>query len=201
MLLRGGAIRLGRWRVFSGTALALVTGLAAVLLSGCGASSTIDPVARAATVSNAAPGYRATFSMRIGIPVLPTPLSATGSGRFDIRDHTGTLNLAMNLGSIPQAAQALGSSTLRLEEIVNRLTVYLKFPSAITSRTAAFHGKPWLKINVAQAEQGLGLGGLSALANNPTSSDPSQFLRYLRGSSGNVTKVGTGTVDGFQTTH
>jgi hypothetical protein len=109
--------------------------------------------------------------------------------------------MAMNLAAIPQAAKALGSSTLRMEEIENRLTIYIKLPPAITSRSAAFHGKPWLKINLARAWQGLGIGGLSALANNPSSNDPSQFLRYLRGSSGNVTKVGTATVDGFRTTH
>jgi hypothetical protein len=46
----------------------------------------------------------------------------------------------------------------------------------------------------------VGIPGLSSLLSNPTSSDPSQFLRYLRATSGGVTKVGTQTVDGFQTT-
>jgi hypothetical protein len=37
--------------------------------------------------------------------------------------------------------------------------------------------------------------------NNPASSDPTQLLRYLQAASGNVTKVGSESVDGFQTTH
>lgn len=159
----------------------------------------IDPVAKAATISNQAPGLRMNMLMRISSAALPAPITGTGSGSFNTVAHSGTFNLTMNFGAIPQVAQALGTSDLRIDEIVDGLTVYLKLPAAL-SRAPALHGKPWVKINLASAANALGVSGLSSLFNNPTSTDPSQLLRYLRATSGDVHKVGTQSVDGFQTT-
>jgi hypothetical protein len=185
-----------------GIGLVVAAALSGSLIAGCGSSSVsgvVDPVARAATVSNHAPGERIKLLMHLSTPALPTPIVATGDGAFDVANRSGSFNLAMNFGNIPQLTQVLGSSTIRIQEIVNGLTIYLKLPEAL-SRNPALHGKPWLKINLATIGQSVGVPGLSSLLSNPTSSDPSQFLRYLRATSGGVTKVGTQTVDGFQTT-
>jgi hypothetical protein len=171
-------------------------------LAGCGSSTVanvVDPVAKAATVSNQASGMRMTMTMRLTVPGLPTPIAATGQGAFNTPRHSGSFTLNMDFSSIPQVTQVLGTSTLRLQELISGTTVYLKFPSALTSKVAAFR-KPWLKIDLVRAASAAGIPGLGSLTSSPASSDPSQFLRYLRAESGHVTKVGTATVDGRQTT-
>lgn len=180
-----------------------ICGAAGLGVAGCGSSTVtnvIDPVAKAATISNRAPGMRMNMLMRISSAALPVPITGTGSGSVNTVGHTGTFDLTMNFGSIPQVAQALGTSNLRIDEILDGLNIYLKLPAALTSRAPTLHGKPWMKINLASAGKALGVSGLSSLFNNPTSTDPSQMLRYLRATSGGVHKVGTQTVDGFQTT-
>lgn len=171
-----------------------------IALGGCGAGNAIDPVARAAAVSNRSPGMRMMLSIRLRAPVLPAPVTGTGTGTFDTVARSGTVNLVMDFGNIPQVAQLLGSSTLRIQEIVDGLDVYLKVPSS-PAGSSGLHGKPWARINVASAAQSAGIPGVSSLLSNPTSSDPSEILRYLRAASGGVTKVGSESVDGFHTTH
>ena len=68
-----------------------------------------------------------------------------------------------------------------------------------TSKIPTF-SKPWLKVNLAQAASAAGIPGLSSLASNPASTDPSQLLQYLRAVSGTVTKVGSESVNVVQTT-
>jgi hypothetical protein len=162
-------------------------------------SGVVDPVAKAATVSNQAPGARMNFSLHLKTPLLPSPIVGNGSGTFDFVGHSGSLNLTIDLGSIPQVTQLLGASKLQIQEIIDRLDVYLKLPAALAHNPAS-HGKPWVKISLAKAAHAAGIQGLSDLLNNPSSSDPSQFLRYLAATSGKVTKVGSQSVDGFQTT-
>jgi hypothetical protein len=191
--LRGGR----RSRLVSAT-VAVAAGAAAIALAGCGASSTIDPVAQAATTSNQASGYRLKMALAISVPGAAT-VSATGTGVYDTRDRAGSLALDMNLGNNPQIAQALGSSTLHVDELEKGLAVYIKMPPAIAAKLPG--GKPWMKIDLGKAASAAGIPGLSALASNPVSGNPSQVLQYLRAVSGGVNKVGTETVDGVQTTH
>jgi hypothetical protein len=189
--------RIGRW----GSAAALLAA-GATAISGCGTSSTIDPVAQAATQSTSAPGYRMTMSMTIGSAQLPAPMTATGSGRFQTRNHAGQMSMTMSLGALannPAVRQALGGSTLRLDEVVDHLTVYMRMPAALTSKLPG--GKPWLKLDLAKAGTAMGMPGLGALANNPAGSDPGQMLGYLRASSGHFQDLGKGEIDGVQTTH
>lgn len=190
-----------RRRVLGAVLVAAVCGPAAVGLGGCGASNTntIDPVARAAYVSTSSSGFRMTFSMRMSSPALPAPIKATGVGAFDVPAHSGSLNLEMNLGNIPEAQQVLGASTLRMQELIKGLTVYMKLPTALTRRASV--GRPWLKIDLAKVASSAGVPGLSSLVNNPASGDPSQILGYLRETSGSVTNLGTEAVGGIPTTH
>jgi hypothetical protein len=102
----------------------------------------------------------------------------------------------LNAGNDSALKKALGGSTLRLEELVDGTTVYVKLPPAIASKLPG--GRPWMKVDLAKAS---GITGFSSLANNPVSSDPSQFLSYLRATSGKVTKQGAEVVNGVQTTH
>lgn len=110
--------------------------------------------------------------------------------------------MSMSLGALgnnPTVRQALGGSTLRIDEVINRLTVYMKMPAALTSKLPG--GKPWLKLDLAKAGAAMGMPGLGALANNPVGSDPSQMLGYLRASSGHFKNLGNAEVGGIRTTH
>ena len=177
-------------------AAAAAAGPVAVTASGCGAASTLDPVAKAASISTTTPGFQMRFAVRFGSPQLSTPLTATGTGSIDARDRTGSVVFVMNAGNDPELKKALGGSTLRLQELVDGTTVYVKLPPAIASKLPG--GRPWMKIDLAKAS---GIAGFSSLANNPVSSDPSQFLSYLRATSGHVSKQGSEVVNGVQTTH
>jgi hypothetical protein len=180
--------------------LAAVCSVAGLGISGCGASNTVDPVAQAATTSTGAPGFKMNFTVSVSSPALPQPVTGTGTGAFDTKDRSGSLGLDMNLGNSPQIVQALGGSTLRLDEIIsNGTTLYMKFPPALTNKLPGH--KPWIKFDVAKAAAASGIPGIASLANNPGSTDPSQLLQYLRAVSGNVSNEGSETIGGIQTTH
>lgn len=192
-------MRPARGTRMKGLAALLAAGAALGLaLAGCGSGS-LDPVAQAATKSATAAGYRIKFTLQISSPALPAPITATGRGRFDRPARSGSLVLDMDLGSIPQVSQVLGTSRLRLEELISATTVYIHLPAALRHRIPTLSA-PWLKIDLASAGSSAGVPGLGSLFNNPTSTDPSQLLNYLRATSGGVTKVGTATVNGLQTT-
>jgi hypothetical protein len=184
------------------TLAALTCAAGAITAAGCGTANVanvVDPVARAADVSTGSPGYKMLFTMRITTPALPTAITATGTGAFNSAAHAGSLGLAMDFGNLPQVQRVLGSGTLRMEEILEGTTVYMKLPAFMAGRPTA--GKPWIRIDLARAASAAGIPGLGSLLDNPASGDPSQMLRYLRATSGSVTRLGTATVDGVQTTH
>jgi hypothetical protein len=107
------------------------------------------------------------------------------------------MSLAINLGENPQAIQAFGSSTLRMDEILDGGIVYVKLPSAVTGALTTL-GKQWIKVDLSKLA---GVPGLSTLESSPASSDPSQMLRFLRAASGSVVAEGRQQVGGFETTH
>jgi hypothetical protein len=194
----------GRLRIVGlGASVACVA--AALAVAGCGSSSnsstsaSSNKVTRAAFVSTNASGYQMHFTLALTSSALPQPINATGGGTFDVRDHAGALALDMDLGSSPQITQVLGSSTLHMDEVIHGTTIYVKLPDALTSKIPSLSGKPWIKVDIAQAASAAGVPGIGSLVNNPTSSDPSQFLQYLR-AAGTVTQDGTEVVNGVQTT-
>jgi hypothetical protein len=176
-----------------------------LIAAGCGSSTSTSsgnpsaPVAKAAAAAAAAPGYKMTLAMKVSSPSLPKPLTATGSGSFSVPDHAGAFKLAMDFGNEPQVAAALGSSVFRIEEVIKAPIIYIKLPAAVGQKLPG--GKPWLKIDLAQAGAAAGVPGLGSLTGNPASSDPSQLLQYLRAVSGKITTVGTQQIGGVQTTH
>jgi hypothetical protein len=180
----------------SGVVAVAIVAIAFVLLGGS-PSKVVDPVAQAATVSAGAPGYRIHMSMEISSSVTATPVTASGSGIFDTRDHAGTMSLAMNFGNDPQVLQTMGTDTLKMQEIIEGATVYMKLPAALASAFPVA-GKQWIAIDLAKVT---GVPGLSSLASNPVSSNPSDMLSYLRSASDSVLTDGQQRVDGVETTH
>ncbi len=184
-------------------AVAALVALAAVL-AACGSSNTTasnaaDKIAKAASASSASAGYKINLKLQVSSPGLPNPITGTGTGSFQTKEHAGSMSIDMNLGNSPQITAALGGSTLHMEEVINGLVIYLKFPAAIADKLSP--GKPWFKIDLSKAAASAGIPGLSSLTNNPASTDPTQLLQYLRAVSSSVSTVGSETINGVQTTH
>jgi hypothetical protein len=182
--------------ISAGAGLLAVVAALAFLLLGSGGTGLGSPIAQAATLSSSAPGFRMHMSMDITSSALGAPLTATGTGVIDLRDHSSTMSLAMNLGDDSQVTQQLGSSTLRVDTILNGATAYVKMPAALISALGT-SGRPWIKVDLAQLSS---IPGLSSLADGPNTSDPSQTLQMLQSVSGSVVNLGQGRVDGAETT-
>ncbi len=179
----------------------LLVGLAAVaalvliafIAFGSSSNSVIDPVATAATTSANSSGYRMRMAMEISSSALSAPITASGSGSFDARDHTGSMSMVMDVSQIPQAAAVLGGGSLQIDEIVDHSAIYMRLPSAVAGTISG--GKPWFKVDLQNVP------GFSSLQSAPGSSDPSQVLEYLRAASDSVIAEGRERVDGHTTTH
>jgi hypothetical protein len=160
---------------------------AACVISGCGASRTVsqafDPVARAADVTSKVQGYRIQATTTVG--------TAAGSVQVAM---SGIMNRADRSGRMT-AHESVAGHALTLSERFSGLTFYLD-ASGLPGAAQATHGKRWLKMDMSRTLGSLGLGSLST-----TSSDPSQFVDYLRAVSANTKRVGTATVRGAATTH
>jgi hypothetical protein len=176
--------------------VAALAGLAFLLLGSTG-TQLAGPIAQAATLSSSTPGYRMHMAIEMTSSALSTPITVTGSGVADLRDHATSMSLVMNLGGEPQLIQRLGSSTMRIDMITDGALVYVKLPPALTSALPT-SGRQWIKIDLAKLSS---LPGLSSLAGNPTTSDPSNILQSLRSVSDSVVGAGQQPVDGFETTH
>jgi hypothetical protein len=192
-----GQHRAGRWspRALAASA-ALVVALAAGAYVAFGSSSNgvVDPVAAAAIRSSDAPGYRERMTMSMTSSA-GIDLTATGSGSFTPAARTGSFTMAMNFPDTPQLVQALGSSTVRLTELLDGTTIYMKLPSALTGQLSTL-GKSWISLDLSKLAN---VPGASSLLNNP-SSDPGEMLEYLRAASDSVVAEGHQVVGGVETT-
>jgi hypothetical protein len=171
---------------------------AVLVLFGSSNSQVTDPIAQAATLSSSTPGYRMNVGLTMSSPMLRAPIVASGNATVDLRDRAATMSFAIDLSQIPQAVQELGSTTMRMDMIVDGGVMYMQFPQALSNVIPSLGGKRWIKLDVAKVT---GLPGLSSLGNNPTMSDPSHMLQYLRAASDGVTNEGHQQVDGVETTH
>lgn len=165
-----------------------------VAMSGCGASATLDPIARAAEVSSQQQGARFALTTQFSSPALPGGFSITAHGSIDERTRSG--EMSMDLSGIPGAAALSGGGSGTMRMIFQYPVIYMSAPFLAGQLP---EGKTWMKLDLTKAAQAAGVD-LSQLSSfNQT--DPTQFLEYLRASSGGVTKVGGETVDGVPTTH
>ena len=170
------------WRVFCSALGAVVAALA---LAACGGGRTHSaaPVIRAADITAGAPGYRLAGSATI-TGARAGAVQMTMSGVYDRRDRLGRLSTVLHVAG----------EQVHISELVSKLTVYMG-SDAIPNGTQLAGGKPWLKISMSRAMGAAGFGSL------PTTTDPSQYVDYLRAVSTSTTKVGTAAVRGIPTTH
>lgn len=181
----------------SWAALCVAVALAAagVAVSGCGASATLDPIARAAEVTSQQEGARISLTTQFSSAALPGGgFKITANGYIDERDRSGEMNI--DLSGFPGASALPGGGTGNLRMIFQYPVIYMSVPFLAGKLP---EGKTWMKLDLTKAASaaGVDLSGLSSL--NQT--DPTQFLEYLRASSGGVSTVGSETLDGVPTTH
>lgn len=179
-----------------------VVGVVAMVVSGCGGSSSksaatvpASTLTRAAYVSSAASGYKAVMHMHEIVG--PLTITATGSGSFSPRQHLGSMSMRMQM---PGPAAAMLGHNLTMDAVLAGPTMYMKMP-ALTSRLPG--GKPWIAMSLSALGRSSGIPGMSSLMSGTSSlNDPGQFLSYLRATSaGSVTKLGEATIAGVRTTH
>jgi len=188
----------------SGRFRALILGAGAALLTvlataGCGSASSAgqDPgkaIQRAAYVSSSAAGYKVAIHMQEGVSSLNGNITGVGTGSFNLPKHAGRMTLDLTLpGSLSSAG------TLAVQEILFGGRIYVKLPAKIATGLPGH--KPWLEIDLAQIGKAAGIQNLTSLFGGSGSTNPGQFLQYLRAaSSGGVKRLAGATVDGVQTT-
>jgi hypothetical protein len=131
-------------------------------------------------------------------PTLPAPITASGSAVVDLRDQAMSMSIGFDMSQIPQAVQALGTTTLAMRMVLVHRVMYIRLPPSLTQRVPQLGSKPWLKFDFTKMT---GLPGLSSLGNNPTMTNPSHLLEDLRAASDSVSNEGPQLVGGVQTTH
>jgi hypothetical protein len=163
---------------------ALPIALVALAASACGSSaSSQSVVARAARDTARVAGYRMTGTIAITSPI-------TGTTTMTL---AGTFNRTDQRAKITTVVQAAGHRIV-IPELVSRLTVYMA-ASAIPNGQALTGGKRWLKLDVGHAIAAIGVSSL------PATTDPTQFVDYLRAVSSEKTIKGTQVINGVPTTH
>jgi hypothetical protein len=166
--------------------ISLLVGLGLVApLASCGSGTTTLQVVTGAAVKTTA-GRTARVAETVvitpGSSSAATPPPFVANGAMDFAARRARLSITV-----------LGQD---VTVIVDGTTIYENVPLL----TGQLGGKPWLKIDLNEIGQAAGINGLGNLA-QAQSSDPSQFLSYLRGVSGAITTVGHESVRGTATTH
>lgn len=174
----------------------------AIVVAACGGSSSgsqssvaSTALTRAAYVSSAASGYKATMRLRETVGSLRIVM--TGAGSFSPTHHSGSLVFMLN------APAAVGSPIrhpIRMKAVYSGADVYFRMPALVSKLPA---GKPWLALDASKLAKAEGIPGLSSLLSGTSSlNDPGRYLAYLRAtSSGSVQNLGQATIGGVNTTH
>src|SRR5947209_11025683 len=172
-------------------ALAAAVALVAAAASGCGASSTVDPVADAAQVTGLTRGAQVSMTLTMTLPTGQTVMTP-GVGAFDFRGRRGRLSFDFSsLSSL--TGGRLGGAHPTLRELIVYPNVYLRAPFLTRSLPG---GKQWLKIDVQAAARRLTGVDPTQLS---TQNGPGDQLQQLRAASG-AHVVGRDVVRGVATT-
>jgi len=160
----------------------------ALLAAGCGSSgsnptSPRGQVIRAANVTAAAKGYRFEGTVHVGITgSTSVSFSATISGAIETSPKRAAVNVSGNV---------LGHS-INTSERISGTTYWIS--TAGLHNASRLTNKPWLRYDLGQTINQLGLSDLPA-----ESSDPTQFVGYLKAVGADVRPLGTQMVKGVST--
>src|SRR5258708_24057588 len=171
----------------------IVAGALLIVLAGCGSQAKTVEVKRKvapspqkvvlASVRTTAATKSARMSMRISTEFGAIRATETGDGVANF--ITGDSALTMQLAGM--GSQPVGTVEMRVVDHAG----YVKIAGSLG--VGPLGGGKWLKLPH--------LGDASSAVPGLGQSDPSQFLAYLETVSAGVTKVGTETIRGVETTH
>jgi hypothetical protein len=176
------------------TAVALGAIAAALLVAGCGGSSSSGKAAdvnfeRAAYVSSSGAGYQ--LAIKVTGNAGGRAINVTGTGAFDQAAHAGRLTMVIERPS-------LGAENGPIDVVILGTGFYVKLPPSLASNIPG--AKRWLGLNLSAIGKSIGNQGLSSLADNP-GGNPAQLLEVLRAASTtSVQNIGHQTIDGVNTT-
>jgi hypothetical protein len=169
------------------TLVALLAALMVFAIAACGGDAVaLDPVAAAATKTDAAKSMRIEMSMTITSPEL-------GSKRVTVttRGIAADKRSAMTMQVPAIGAIDLGQFEIRADGSV----MYMRMPFL---QVAAPQLKPWIKLDLREVGKDLGID-FDALTELGNQTDPIKALELLR-AAGPVKELGDETVRGVQTT-
>lgn len=171
-------------------------------LAACGSGSHHVSLAEAATKSANQTSSKMEMTMSTSTPGLSKPLTMTASGAFDNVHHRGQMNIDMSsfASSLGSGGSALTNpANWKGAEVVDasggHVIVYMNLP--FFTKIVPGH-KPWIKLDLSAIGKGMSID-FSQLTS--LSSNPAQMVDWLRATSGSITKEGTESIDGVQTTH
>jgi hypothetical protein len=159
----------------------------ALAAAGCGGGGSGSGSGSGDAVARAAAKTAHVGSVKADIAISSSSVNGTGSGVFD-NDKRGT-------GKLSLAVRTRGQS-VAVDTIMQGTVLYMR--SDVFRQAGLPAGKEWVRLDLAKLarQQGVDLGSL--MSSNPS---PSGGLAYLRGSGGEVEKVGKEKVQGVETTH
>jgi hypothetical protein len=175
-------------------ALAAAGSLAAC---GSGGDDSIAPgaIAEAATTTGSVKGADVTLRATMKSPALgDKALGFTGTGFQNMRSQAGHYTMDMSQLAQASGASGLDPSKLKMEFIYVNRSMFMRSP---LFEGKLPHGKTWMGIDLRKALQAKGVDP-SVMSQQ---SNPTEYLRYLKATSGKVTKVGSESVRGTRTTH
>lgn len=179
-------------RIKTAAALGAIT--AALLMAGCGSSSSTGKAAgartvRAAYVSPTGPGYQ--LALKVTGSAAGRTINVTGNGAFNEAAPGGRLTINVNRPTV-------AGENVRIDAVILGTDFYLRVPASLAGKIPG--GKSWLELNLSEIGKSVGIQGLSSLGENPGES-PARFLHFLRAdSTGTVQNLGPQTIDGVNTT-
>jgi hypothetical protein len=182
------------WIVLAVAALGAVATVVAISAWPSG-EQTVSPtaIAQAATTTGSAKGAALELKATMRMGMLSQPMSFTGSGVEDLEHNEARISMDMSQMAAASGGQ-LDPSDLKMEAIYAHQSMFMRSPLFEGKLPG---GKQWMGIDLRRAleQQGVSSSMLTQQGN------PTDYLRYLRGVSGKVTKVGTEKVRGVTTTH
>jgi hypothetical protein len=175
-------------------ALLILAALAATgALTACGVSSTVDPVAAAATKTENAGGYHVEINSTVTSGGIE--LRMNGQGSFDRGEEELDVDVAEAYQSMnTPAGPDITMKTRYLNEGGDPV-MYMNLGDLVGSLP---NGKTWMRIDMEKAGKAMGVDFSQLMGG--ANQNPTQSLEMLK-SSGEFTVVGTETVQGVETTH
>jgi hypothetical protein len=172
----------------------LCVAICATALVGCGGDTfSLDPVASAATKTVTSESARVAFTATMDVDGVGA-LAFSGSGVFDGRSRSGSLNMRFRL---PADARAqLGGADPTMQMIMDGrsgLVIYMRSPLL-----ASVAGDRWIKFDMAKLARRQGIDLIALLIANQA--DPSQTLDMLKASA-DARPIGYDHIRGVFTTH